>query len=121
MRQTVIEAANLTKTFAGEVVAVSGLDLQVERGTVYGLIGRNGAGKTTTLRLLMGAVDSPAREPEILGQDRERLLFRSDRVAYVSQSQQLPGWMTLNELCRYLAFLSEVGLQSGGGPGAAGI
>ncbi|MEK7676983.1 MAG: ABC transporter ATP-binding protein [Verrucomicrobiota bacterium] len=102
MRQTVIEAANLTKTFAGEVVAVSGLDLQVERGTVYGLIGRNGAGKTTTLRLLMGLLTPSQGTAEILGQDlRTASLSERSRVAYVSQSQQLPGWMTLNELCRY--------------------
>ena len=54
MNKMAIEANNLTKAFRLGVVAVSGLDLQIPRGAVYGLIGRNGAGKTTTLRLLMG-------------------------------------------------------------------
>ena len=97
----IIEARNLTKTFRGGVVAVSGLDLRVNAGSVYGLIGRNGAGKTTTLRLLMGLLRPDAGEARVLGAD----LWTAprevrQRVGYVSQSQQLPGWMTLDELCR---------------------
>lgn len=63
-----ITAKGLTKTFRG-VVAVNGLDLRVERGMVYGLIGRNGAGKTTTLRLLMGLLQPDAGEARLLGED----------------------------------------------------
>ena len=63
-----IIARGLTKTFRG-VVAVNGLDLRVERGMVYGLIGRNGAGKTTTLRLLMGLLQPDAGEARLLGAD----------------------------------------------------
>lgn len=100
----VIEANNLTKTFAGGVVAVSGLDLRVERGAVYGLMGRNGAGKTTTLRLLMGLLRPDHGTARLLGTDLTSAPrpVRA-RVAYVSQAQQLPGWMTLAELCRYLS------------------
>ena len=97
----VISARNLSKTFRGGVVAVSGLDLDVPAGSVYGLIGRNGAGKTTTLRLLMGLLRPDSGEARVLGAD----LWQApreirQRVGYVSQSQQLPGWMTLDELCR---------------------
>lgn len=103
---TVIEARNLTKAFRGGVVAVSGLDLAVPRGSVYGLIGRNGAGKTTTLRLLMGLLRPDQGEASVLGMslwDAPHELRQ--RVAYVSQSQQLPGWMTLDELGRSNASL----------------
>ena len=48
-----IQAKKLTKAFDG-FPALRGLDLTVEQGSVYGLIGRNGAGKTTLLQLLCG-------------------------------------------------------------------
>ncbi len=104
MRELLIQASNLTKSFAGGVVAVNGLDLHVERGAVYGLLGRNGAGKTTTLRLLMGLLRPDRGEARVLGENLARAsrAVRA-RVAYVSQSQLLPGWMTLRELCRYAA------------------
>lgn len=102
MARLAIETRNLTKTFAGGTVAVSGLDLTIPPGVVYGLIGRNGAGKTTTMRLLMGLLRPDQGMAEILG----TAMWNADRssrsrVGYVSQSQQLPGWMTLQELCRY--------------------
>jgi ABC-2 type transport system ATP-binding protein len=46
-----IQASNLVKKY-GEVIALDGLSLEVEQGTVFGLLGPNGAGKTTTVRVL---------------------------------------------------------------------
>lgn len=104
MSEPVIEARNLSKTFRGGTVAVSGLDLAVAPGTVYGLIGRNGAGKTTALRMLMGLLRPDGGTARVLGADlwtapRETRA----RVAYVPQDQQLHAWMTLTEHCTYLA------------------
>ncbi len=48
---TIIRTEGLRKTF-GEVEALKGVDLLVERGTVFGLLGPNGAGKTTSVRIL---------------------------------------------------------------------
>jgi ABC-2 type transport system ATP-binding protein len=50
-----IKTQGLTKHF-GEVVALDGLDLEVERGEVFGFLGPNGAGKSTTIRLLLGLI-----------------------------------------------------------------
>jgi ABC-2 type transport system ATP-binding protein len=108
MNNMAIEANNLTKAFRLGVVAVSGLDLQIPRGAVYGLIGRNGAGKTTTLRLLMGLLRADRGWARVLGAnlwDAPRSLRA--RVGYVSQSQQLPGWMSLAELSRYASHFYE--------------
>ena len=99
-----IQARNLTKTFPGGNVGVTGLDLEIKPGTVFGLIGRNGAGKTTTLRLLMGLLKPDQGEARILGEEmRNAPLQLRSRISYVSQSQQLPGWMTVKELSRYMA------------------
>lgn len=102
-----ITARNLTKTFRG-VVAVNGLDLKVERGAVYGLIGRNGAGKTTTLRLLMGLLQADHGEARLLGKDWWNTSAQMrQRVAYVAQGGRPPDWMTLEDLNRYSAHFFE--------------
>ena len=48
-----IEAKGLTKFF-GRHKVLDSLSLRVERGTVYGFLGRNGAGKTTAIKMLLG-------------------------------------------------------------------
>lgn len=49
----VIETYDLTKSYSG-FTAVSGIDLHVPRGAVYGFLGPNGAGKSTTMKMLLG-------------------------------------------------------------------
>src|SRR5918996_4689663 len=51
----------------GDVVAVDGLSLDVERGECFGLLGPNGAGKTTTIEILEGLLAPDAGEVEVLG------------------------------------------------------
>ena len=46
-----IKASGLTKAY-GDVIALNGIDIEVEQGTVLGLLGPNGSGKTTTVRIL---------------------------------------------------------------------
>lgn len=53
--ETVLNTAALKKHY-GPIKAVDGLDLHVERGSVYGILGPNGSGKTTTLGMLLGAI-----------------------------------------------------------------
>ena len=48
-----IETKGLSRRF-GDVVAVDGLDLRVEKGTFCGFLGPNGAGKSTTIKMLTG-------------------------------------------------------------------
>jgi len=108
MIQPVIEARSLTKIFREGVIAVKDLDLAVKRGAVYGLIGRNGSGKTTTLRLLLGLLRLDRGMTQILGcnfwQDSRSV---RQRVAYVSQTQRLPGDMSLEDLCRSLKYFYQ--------------
>jgi len=54
LEDTVLKIVNLSKNY-GKVQAVSGLDLEIAKGQVFGLLGPNGSGKTTTLGMVLGA------------------------------------------------------------------
>ncbi|GAA4861785.1 ABC transporter ATP-binding protein [Saccharopolyspora rosea] len=63
-----VELRGLQKSF-GDTVAVAGLDLRVERGTVLALLGPNGAGKTTTIEICEGFQRADGGEVRVLGLD----------------------------------------------------
>jgi ABC-2 type transport system ATP-binding protein len=63
-----VSIRGLTKRY-GDVLAVRDLDLEIERGTVYGLIGPNGAGKTTTFAVLASLLRPSAGSVQLLGID----------------------------------------------------
>ena len=62
----VVRCSGLVKRY-GQVVAVSGLDLEVRSGECFGLLGPNGAGKTTTVEVLEGLLQPDAGSVEVLG------------------------------------------------------
>lgn len=102
-----IETLDLGKTF-DDVVALEGLDLRVETGEVFCLLGANGAGKTTTINLLLGFLEPTAGRASIGGVD-----VASDasgaraRLAYVPERVELYGLLTGLENARYFARLAD--------------
>ena len=63
-----VEARGLVKRY-GELVAVAGVNLTVERGDVFGYLGPNGAGKTTSLRMLLGLIRPTEGTARLFGRD----------------------------------------------------
>lgn len=61
-----IQTANLTKKY-DDVVALFGLDLEVEAGSIVGYLGPNGSGKTTTVKLLTGLIQPTLGDSTVLG------------------------------------------------------
>ncbi|NUS12740.1 MAG: ATP-binding cassette domain-containing protein, partial [Streptomyces sp.] len=61
-----VVARGITKCF-GDVVALDGVDLDVNQGQIHGLVGPNGAGKTTLLGLLLGLAVADSGRLEVLG------------------------------------------------------
>lgn len=84
-----IETNGLMRSF-GDVEAVAGIDLHVDRGTFYGFLGPNGAGKTTTIRLLLDLIRPTSGTVSVLGLDPRR-----DGVALRSRIGYLPGALDL--------------------------
>jgi len=68
MNQPALQLSNLTKRF-GERTAVDNLNLNIEAGCFYALLGHNGAGKSTTLRMIAGLTRPDFGNVRILGQD----------------------------------------------------
>ena len=62
----VIETRSLTKKFPKKI-AVNHVDLHVEKGAIYGLIGKNGAGKTTAMKMLLGILEPTEGEIALFG------------------------------------------------------
>ena len=103
-----IEAVGLVKTF-GVTRAVSGIDLRVSRGSIYGLLGPNGAGKTTMVRLLATLLRPDSGSARVLGHDvvREAVEVRR-RISltgqFASVDEDLTGGENLHILARLLGF-----------------
>src|SRR5690606_27011631 len=70
----------------GQHQAVTGLDLQVAPGEVFGLLGPNGAGKTTTLRILVTLLRPQTGQVQVFGHDvRRRTMLVRQLIGYVPQ------------------------------------
>ena len=97
MSTPMIETRELTRRF-GDVVAVDGLDLSVERGEIFGLVGPDGAGKTTTLRMLCGLMEPTSGSASVAGHDvaRESQAVK-DRIGYMAQRFGLYADLTVDE------------------------
>ncbi len=93
----------------GAAEAVRGLDLEVPRGQVVGLIGPDGAGKTSSLRVFAGLLRPAAGSVEVLGRDawrHRRALHR--RLGYLAQRFALYGDLTVDENVQFFALLLGV-------------
>ncbi|MBN2337349.1 MAG: ABC transporter ATP-binding protein [Acidobacteria bacterium] len=104
----IIRTRGLTRRF-GELVAVDGLDLEVARGEIFGLVGPDGAGKTTTLRMLCGLMDPTEGSAEVAGFDvaREPQAVK-DRIGYMAQRFGLYSDLSVRENMDFYADLFGV-------------
>jgi ABC-2 type transport system ATP-binding protein len=83
--------------------ALHPITLTVPRGAVFALVGHNGAGKTTLIKLLMNMIHPSSGSAMVLDKDTT-LLTGTDftRIAYASENQELPDWMTVGQFLAYL-------------------
>ncbi len=101
MNELAIDTKDLAKTYAG-IRAVTGINLTVPRGSIYGFLGRNGAGKTTTIKMLLGLVRPTAGSARVLGMDAlDEHVAILQRTAFVSEKKTLYPSLTPCELVRF--------------------
>ena len=105
MGEIVIRTSGLVMDY-GKVRALDGVDLEVERGEVFGFLGPNGAGKTTTIRILLDLLRPSAGRAEVLGTTpREGGPELRARIGYLPGDLTMNGRLTARALLTHLANL----------------
>jgi len=103
----IIETDSITKRFE-DVVAVNGVDLTVEKGEIFGLLGPNAAGKSTTIRLLSGIIALDGGSANVLGYDLATQTEQiKQRIGYVAQSFALYPELTAAENLTFYSALYQ--------------
>ncbi|MBI2979483.1 MAG: ABC transporter ATP-binding protein [Chloroflexi bacterium] len=103
-----IETRGLQKKFQN-VLAVSGLELKVERGELFGLVGADGAGKTTAIRMLCTLSAPSAGEARILGMDTVQQASQiKEKIGYMSERFNLYPTLTVEENLDFFARLRNI-------------
>ncbi len=108
MDELAIETKGLCKDFE-QIHAVDGLDLKVQRGEMFSLVGPDGAGKTTTMRMLCGILEPTAGAASILGYDLKKNSEQIKKhIGYLSQRFSLYGDLTIDENIEFFAEINGV-------------
>lgn len=107
-----IKTKSLTRKF-GSLTALDHLDLEVEEGEIFGLVGPDGAGKTTTMRLLTGILDPTEGEAWVYGKhtvkEAEPL---KEQIAYMSQRFGLYEELSVMENINFYADIYGVAKET---------
>ena len=99
--ESVIAVSELTRRF-GATTALASVTLSVPRGGVYGLVGANGAGKTTLIKHILGLLRAHSGSVRVFGLDPVAdPVGVLSRIGYLSEENDLPAWMRVDELIRY--------------------
>src|SRR5213083_1773695 len=108
MAGAVIEAQGLVKKY-GDLVAVAGLDLEVQPGEIFGFLGPNGAGKSTTISMLCTLLTPTAGVARVAGIDvmHDPAAVRQ-RIGLVFQDPSLDDQLTARENLEFHAFIYSV-------------
>lgn len=103
MSELVIKATKVSRNF-GALQAIKELDLEVEKGKIYGFLGPNGSGKTTAIRMLTGLLRPSAGDVQVLGlklpQNAEKLRLY---IGYMTQKFSLYDDLTVKENLQFVA------------------
>ncbi len=106
MNDLIIETSGLTKRY-GRLTAVDNLNLAIEKGEIYGLLGPNGSGKTTTILMLLGLTEPTEGEVRVLGLDPARQpLSVKAHAGYLPDSVGFYDNLTARENLIYIAKLN---------------
>ena len=89
------------------VEAVSGLDLEVRRGEVFGLLGPNGSGKSTTIKMMLGLLPPSSGKISLFGLPPQAKLARA-KLGYLPELSYLHPFLTARETLMYYAGLCNL-------------
>ncbi|HEX4769320.1 MAG TPA: ATP-binding cassette domain-containing protein [Bryobacteraceae bacterium] len=102
--RTAIRLENLWKRY-GAIEAVRGIDLEIQAGEIFGLIGPDGAGKTSTFQILAGVMEATSGTAEIFGRPARQM---RSATGYLTQTFSLYPDLSVSENIRYIGDLRKV-------------
>ena len=104
----VISCKNLSKKY-DDVLALNGVNLDVEKGEFFGLLGPNGAGKTTLLKILTGQIRATEGTSEVLGIDVVKDVMGVKRkIGIVPEQESPPSFLTPREVLEMVTSIREI-------------
>jgi ABC-2 type transport system ATP-binding protein len=103
MTATAIHIENLHFAY-GRKQVLTGVNLEVPTGAIFGFLGRNGAGKTTTIKTLLGLQKPKSGTCTIHGLNSftDALAVRT-KIGYMAEDQQMYGWMSVERIIKWVA------------------
>jgi ABC-2 type transport system ATP-binding protein len=101
----IVTIEGLQKTYKGGTKALQGLDLTINKGDLFGIVGPDGAGKTTALNILCGVMEASSGKILVNGQKPNTV---RGQIGYVPQNGALYPELTVDESLRYEAGLHNV-------------
>ena len=103
-----IQVENISKTF-GNFKAVDNLSFNIEKGTIYGLLGPNGSGKTTTIRMIMDIIAPDSGQ--IVFSENRRIQDFADQIGYLPEEHGLYRKMKVKDVTLFMAELKGMQRQ----------
>lgn len=104
----IIEASGVVKQF-GSVTALSGLDLKIMPGEIYGLLGPNGSGKSTMIKIIDGLLEPTAGSVRVMGYDPSRSPAEvKSAIGYVAESSMLYESLTPRDFFEFVASVRKI-------------
>jgi ABC-2 type transport system ATP-binding protein len=98
MNTTIVKTTDLSYRYAKDAQTLCNINLDVEKGSVYGFLGPNGSGKTTTLSLLLGLLNNQHGNIEIFGKDiRHHRIDVLKRIGSLIESPSVYSHLTAKE------------------------
>lgn len=107
MPEYVIETQNLSKRY-GDFQAVQGVNMNVEKGRIYGLLGKNGAGKTTTMCMLLGLTEPTEGSIKLFGLDARDGKNSKEIYTKIGSIIETPGFYPHLDATKNLAIFSKL-------------
>ena len=94
--------------FRGRLLAVEGLDMEVRKGEVFGLLGPNGSGKSTAMKMILGLLRPTGGRAEVCGYRAGTIAARR-HIGFLPENPYFPNFLSGVELVRYYGRLSGMG------------